>query len=103
MPATSLKVTSCVAGSTRRARLRPNWLSMPPPPAALAARRNSHTNSTTIRIVGPKLNRIVSSSERSPGGSALMTTLFVSSRLDSSRSLAKVGISVSKRLAESPS
>ncbi len=32
-----------------------------------------------------------------------MTTLFVSSRLDSSRSLANVGIWVSKRLAESPS
>ena len=101
IPATSLKLTSWVADSTRRARLRPNWPSTPPPPAALAARRANQTNSSTSRIVGPKLNSSVWSSERSPGGSALITTFCVSSRLESCCRLAKIGISVSKRVAES--
>ena len=64
-----------------------------------AARRNRKTNSATSRIVGPKLNRIVSSSERSPGGSALITTSCSSSSCDSSSSFANVGISVSRVLA----
>ena len=102
MPATSLKVTSCVDDSTRRARLRPNWPSTPPPPAAPAARRANQTNRSTSRIVGPKLNSSVCSSERSFGGSALIVTFCVSSRLESCCRLAKIGISVSKRVAESP-
>ena len=52
--------------------------------------------------MGPKLNRIVSSSERSPGGLALTTTSFSSSRLASWSSFAKVGTSVSKSFALSP-
>ena len=95
-----MKVTICDDGSTLRARLRPNCPSTPPPPAApAAARRARKTNSATSRIVGPKLNRIVWSSERSPGGEALITTPFSSSSSDSCRSFANVGISVSRRLA----
>ena len=60
-------------------------------------------NSATIRIVGPKLNSSVWRSERSPGGSAVTRTRFSSSRPDSSRLFAKVGTSVSKRPARSPS
>ena len=99
MPATSSKVTVCVSASTRLARERPNWPSTPPPAPAEAARRNSKMNSATSRIVGPKLNRIVSSSERLPGGFALTTTSCSSSRFASCSSSAKVGTSVSKRLA----
>ena len=103
MPATSSKVTVCVSPSTRRARERPNWPSTPPPEPAEAARRNSQMKSATSRIVGPKLNRIVSSSERLPGGFALTTTSCSSSRFASCSSSAKVGTSVSKRLADSSS
>ncbi len=60
-------------------------------------------NSPTNRSVGPNENRIVSSSERLSGGSALIVTLSCSSSSDSSRSLAKVGISVSNCLASSSS
>jgi hypothetical protein len=57
----------------------------------------------TSRIVGPKLKRSVSSSERSPGGWALTVTFCSSSRLESWRLLAKVGIWVLKFFAVSPS
>ena len=53
-------------------------------------------NSATIRIIGPKLNRIVASSERLPGGSAVTTTSCSSRSWESCSSLAKVGTSVSK-------
>ena len=72
-------------------------------PALCAARRKSQMKMATSRMVGPKLNRIVSSRERSPGGLALTTTSFSSSRLASSSSLAKVGTWVSKFCAFSPS
>ena len=60
-------------------------------------------NSATSRIVGPNENRIVSSSERLSGGSALIVTFSRSSSWDSSSSFAKVGISVSNCLASSSS
>ena len=59
-------------------------------------------NSATIRIVGPKENRIVWSSERLLGASALMTTFFSVSSWESWVSSAKVGTSVSKLVALSP-
>ena len=102
MPATSAKVTVCCELSTRLARERPNWPSTPPPPAPAAARRANQTNSATSRMVGPKLKRIVSSSERSPGGSAFTITSFSSSSSESALSLANDGISVLKSFALSP-
>ncbi len=74
MPATSSKVMCWSELSTRLARERPNWPSTPPPPAPPAARRIRKMNSPTSRMVGPKLKRIVSSRERSPGGEAFTTT-----------------------------
>ena len=94
MPATSSNVTVWVSASTRLARERPNCPSTPPPAPADAARRNNQMNSATSRIVGPKLNRIVSSSERLPGAFALTMTSCSSRSWESCRSLAKVGTSV---------
>ena len=103
MPATSSKVTVWDSDSTRLARERPNWPSTRRPRRRRrAARRNSQTNSATSRIVGPNENRIVSSSERLLGGSALIVTSCSVSSCESSSSLANVGISVSKPVALSP-
>ena len=99
MPATSSKFTVWVSDSTRLARERPNWLSIPPAPPPLAARRARNTNRATRRMVGPKEKRIVSKSERLPGGSALTVTSRSVSSCESSSSLAKVGISVSNLVA----
>ena len=59
-------------------------------------------NSATSRIVGPNENRIVWSSERLLGDSALIVTLFVVSSDESSSLLANVGTSVLKPFALSP-
>jgi hypothetical protein len=56
-------------------------------------------NSPTRRRVGPNEKRIVSSSERLSGGSALIVTFSRSSSWESSSSFANVGISVSNCLA----
>ena len=53
-------------------------------------------------MVGPNENRIVASSERLVGDSALIVTSFVVSRDESSSLLANVGTSVLKSLALSP-
>ena len=50
-------------------------------------------------MVGPKENRIVSKSERLPGGSALTVTSRSVSSCESSSSFAKVGICVSNLVA----
>ena len=50
-------------------------------------------------MVGPKENRIVSKSERLPGGSALTVTSRSVSSCESSSSFANVGISVSNLVA----
>jgi hypothetical protein len=58
MPATSSNVILIVAGSIRRAFVRPKLLSAPMPPPDFAARRMKNTSRPTISRVGPNPSRI---------------------------------------------
>ena len=95
MPATSLKVTRIVSGSTRRACERPKLPSAPIAAAGFAARRAISTNRPTISSVGPKPSRISASSEVLVlVDSALILTPFSCSSADSWLPFQKLGTCV---------